>query len=165
MKRVNTKKINQINQKDRNIHYSLKPTYCGRLSSWSLEGVEQTDKKAHIWLKPIQAEGRIKHFHFFQWDLFTLHLRAMSTSMLWYFHWAWHQPSLLWNINLVFLSLAFLLSKLTFLDALASLKMMWDSDSVSDVFKISRLQSIREYCRLLQSVTECYRVLQSSGEY
>ena len=56
----------------------------------------------------------MKHFYFFQRDLFTLHSRAVSTSMLWYFHWAWHQPSLLWNINLVFLSPAFLQSKLTF---------------------------------------------------
>ena len=48
----------------------------------------------------------------------------------------------------------------TFLDALASLKTMLDIQSVSDVFKISRLQSITEYYRVLQSVTECYRVLQ-----
>ena len=51
-----------------------------------------------------------------------------------------------------------------FLDALASLKTMLDSDSATDVFKISRLQSITEYYRVLQSVTECYRVLQSVGE-
>ena len=35
-----------------------------------------------------------------------------------------------------------------FLDALASLKTMLDIHSVADVFKISRLQSIREYCRV-----------------
>ena len=51
-----------------------------------------------------------------------------------------------------------------FLDALASLKTMLDIQSVSDVFKISRLQSIREYYRVLQSTTEYYRVLQSVTE-
>ena len=34
-----------------------------------------------------------------------------------------------------------------FLDALASLKTILDINSFIDVFKISRLQSIREYCR------------------
>ena len=53
------------------------------------------------------------------------------------------------------------------LDALASLKTMFKIKLVTDVFKISRLQSIRvlhsvtEYYRVLQSITEYYRVLQS----
>ena len=41
-----------------------------------------------------------------------------------------------------------------FLDALASLKTMFKIQSVSDVFKISRFQSIREFYRVLQSITE-----------
>ena len=53
----------------------------------------------------------------------------------------------------------------TFLDALASLKTMLDIQSVSDVFKISRLQSIREFYRVLQSITEYYIVLRSIAEY
>ena len=63
---------------------------------------------------------------------------------------------------------------LSFLDALASLKTMFKIKWVADVFKISRLKSIRgyyrvlqsvtEYNRVLQSVTECYRVLQSFTE-
>ena len=36
-----------------------------------------------------------------------------------------------------------------FLDALASLKTMFKIKSLINVFKISRLQSIREYCRVL----------------
>ena len=40
-----------------------------------------------------------------------------------------------------------------FLDSLASLKTMLDIDSFIDVFKISRLKSIRKYHRLLMSVT------------
>ena len=58
-----------------------------------------------------------------------------------------------------------------FLDALASLKTMLDSDSVIYVFKITDyksyrvLQSVRECYRVLQSVTECYRVLQSFTEF
>ena len=52
-----------------------------------------------------------------------------------------------------------------FLDALASLKTTFKINSVTDVFKISRLQSIREYCRVLQSITEYYRVLESVIEY
>ena len=44
--------------------------------------------------------------------------------------------------------------KVAFLDALASLKNMFKIKSVSNVFKI--LPSI-----VLESVTECYRVLQS----
>ena len=61
-----------------------------------------------------------------------------------------------------------------FLDALASLKTMLDINSFINVFKISRLKSIRkyhrvlmsvtEYNRVLQSVAECYRVLQSVTE-
>ena len=51
-----------------------------------------------------------------------------------------------------------------FLDALASLKTMFKIKLVTNVFKISRLQSIREYYRVLQSVTECCRVLQSFTE-
>ena len=46
-----------------------------------------------------------------------------------------------------------------FLDALASLKTMLDIKSVTHVFTISRLQRIRECCRVLQSITECYKVL------
>ena len=49
----------------------------------------------------------------------------------------------------------------SFLDALASLKTMFKINSVTHVFKISRLQSVRGYCSVLQSITECYRVLQS----
>ena len=45
-----------------------------------------------------------------------------------------------------------------FLDALASLKTMFKIKSVINVFKISRLKSIREYYRVLQSIIECYRV-------
>ena len=45
-----------------------------------------------------------------------------------------------------------------FLDVLASLETMFKIHSVIDVFKISRLQSIRECYRVLQSVAECYRV-------
>ena len=41
-----------------------------------------------------------------------------------------------------------------FLDARASLKTMFKIHSVGDVFKISRLQSIREFYRVLQSITE-----------
>ena len=52
-----------------------------------------------------------------------------------------------------------------FLDARASLKTMFKIHSGGDVFKISRLQSIREFYRVLQSVTEYYRVLQSITEY
>ena len=52
-----------------------------------------------------------------------------------------------------------------FLDALASLKTMFKINSVTHVFKISRLQSVREYCRVLQSITECYRGLQSVAEW
>ena len=51
-----------------------------------------------------------------------------------------------------------------FVDALASLKTMLDIKSFSDIFNISRLQNIREYCRVLQSIRECYRVLQSVTE-
>ena len=42
-----------------------------------------------------------------------------------------------------------------FLDALASLKTMLDIHSVIDVFKISTLQSITECYRVLQSITAC----------
>ena len=51
-----------------------------------------------------------------------------------------------------------------FLDALASLQTMSDIKWLILVFKISRLQSIREYCRVLQSITMCYRVSQSVTE-
>ena len=47
------------------------------------------------------------------------------------------------------------------LDALASLKTMFKIKLVTDVFKISRLQSVREYFRVLQGITECYIVLHS----
>ena len=53
---------------------------------------------------------------------------------------------------------------LSFLDALASPKTMLDIKWVINVFKISRLQSIREYHRVLESVTEYHRVLQSVRE-
>ena len=49
----------------------------------------------------------------------------------------------------------------SFLDALASLKTMLDINSFINVFKISRLKSIREYYSVLQSVTEYNRVLES----
>ena len=52
--------------------------------------------------------------------------------------------------------------RLRFLDALASPMTMFKIQSLSDVFKITRFQ---EYFRILQSVTECYRVLQSVIEY
>ena len=51
-----------------------------------------------------------------------------------------------------------------FLDALASLKTMLDINSFINVFKISRLKSIREYYSVLQSVTEYNRVLESVTE-
>ena len=51
-----------------------------------------------------------------------------------------------------------------FLDAVASLKTMLDIDSFINVFKISRLKSIREYYSVLQSVTEYNRVLESVTE-
>jgi len=41
---------------------------------------------------------------------------------------------------------------------------MFKINSVTHVFKISKLQSVREYCRMLQSVTEYYEVLQSVTE-
>ena len=50
-------------------------------------------------------------------------------------------------VNLCMAYLA-LVVNVIFLDALASLKTMLDIHSVADVFKISRLQSIREYYRV-----------------
>ena len=59
-----------------------------------------------------------------------------------------------------------------FLDALASLKTMFQIKYVIHVFKVMRFQeyyrvlkSIAESYRVLQSVTEYYRVLQSITEY
>ena len=48
-----------------------------------------------------------------------------------------------------------------FLDAQASLKTMFKIKSVIDVFKVMRFQ---EYYRVLKSITEFFRVLQSTIE-
>ena len=53
-----------------------------------------------------------------------------------------------------------------FLDALASLKTMMDIQSLSEKrFQDFVTYCIREYYRVIQSVTECCRVLQSTTEY